>query len=229
MKWLIAIACLTAFSTPAAAQSTSPIPSIYGEPIGIDQAQAIIQRGLEEGARRGLPLAIAVVEPSGELVAFARMDGVPYGSIPLAQDKARTSARFRTTTVSREEQVNNGRYALLTADDFVAIGGRRADHSRWPGYRCCWDFRRNFSPGCSRRSGYLWSVVATSAHRPEADLMKVRDESRTVILSGLGSVLQMQKRRFGAMDSVHGMQWTTSLAWIRYFRCRRAGLTFWIR
>jgi len=123
MKWLIAIACLTAFSTPAAAQSTSPIPSIYGEPIGIDQAQAIIQRGLEEGARRGLPLAIAVVEPSGELVAFARMDGVPYGSIPLAQDKARTSARFRTTTVSREEQVNNGRYALLTADDFVAIGG----------------------------------------------------------------------------------------------------------
>ena len=123
MKWLIAIACLTAFSTPASAQSTSPIPSVYGEPIGIDQAQAIVQRGLEEGARRGLPLAIAVVEPSGELVAFARMDGVPYGSIPLAQAKARTSARFRTTTASREEQVNNGRYALLTADDFVAIGG----------------------------------------------------------------------------------------------------------
>ncbi|WP_200165794.1 GlcG/HbpS family heme-binding protein [Brevundimonas diminuta] len=123
MKWLIAIACLTVLSTPAAAQSAPPIPSVYGEPVGIEQAQAIVQRGLEEGARRGLPLAIAVVEPSGELVAFARMDGVPYGSIPLAQDKARTSARFRTTTVSREEQVNNGRYALLTADDFVAIGG----------------------------------------------------------------------------------------------------------
>lgn len=123
MKWLIAIACMTAFSTPAAAQSTSPIPSAYGEPIGVEQALAVIQRGLDEGARRSLPLAIAVVEPSGELVAFARMDGVPYGSISLAQDKARTSARFRTTTVSREEQVNNGRYALLTADDFVAIGG----------------------------------------------------------------------------------------------------------
>ena len=123
MNWLIAIACLTVLSTPAAVQSAPPIPSVYGEPVGIEQAQAIVQRGLREGARRGLPLAIAVVEPSGELVAFARMDGVPYGSIPLAQDKARTSARFRTTTVSREEQVNNGRYALLTADDFVAIGG----------------------------------------------------------------------------------------------------------
>ncbi len=123
MKWLIAIACLTVLSTPAAAQSTSPIPRVYGEPISIEQAQAIVQRGLEEGARRGLPLAIAVVEPSGELVAFARMDGVPYGSIPLAQAKARTSARFRTTTASREEQVQNGRLALLTADDFVAIGG----------------------------------------------------------------------------------------------------------
>ncbi|MBA4806458.1 heme-binding protein [Brevundimonas sp.] len=123
MKLLIAIACLTVLSTPAYAQSTPPTPAVYGDPISAEQAQAIIQRGLDEGARRGLPLAIAVVEPSGELVAFVRMDGVPYGSIPLAQNKARTSARFRTSTVSREEQVNNGRYALLTADDFVAIGG----------------------------------------------------------------------------------------------------------
>lgn len=123
VKRLMAIACLMGFSAPAAAQSTQPIPSAYGDPISVEQALVIVQRGLEEGERRGLPLAIAVVEPSGELVAFARMDGVPYGSIPLAQDKARTAARFRTTTVSREEQVNNGRYALLTADDFVAIGG----------------------------------------------------------------------------------------------------------
>lgn len=123
MKRLTAIACLTLLSTPVAAQSVPSSPSVYGDPISVDQAQAIVQRGLDEGARRGLPLAIAVVEPSGELVAFARMDGVPYGSIPLAQDKARTSARFRTTTVSREEQVNNGRLALLTANDFVAIGG----------------------------------------------------------------------------------------------------------
>ena len=123
MKWLIAIACLTAFSTPAAAQSTAPIPSAYGDPISVEQALAVVQRGLDEGTSRDLPLAIAVVEPSGELVAFARMDGVPYGSIPLAQAKARTAARFRTTTVSREEQVQNGRLPLLTADDFVAIGG----------------------------------------------------------------------------------------------------------
>ena len=123
MKWLIAIACLTVLSTPAAAQSAPPVPSVYGDPISVEQALAVVQRGLDEGASRGLPLAIAVVEPSGELVAFARMDGVPYGSIPLAQAKARTSARFRTTTASREEQVNNGRIALLTADDFVAIGG----------------------------------------------------------------------------------------------------------
>ena len=123
MKRLMAIACLMGFSTPVAAQSTPPIPSAYGDPISVEQALVIVQRGLDEGARRGVPLAIAVVEPSGKLVAFARMDGVPYGSIPLAQNKARTSARFRTTTISREEQVQNGRLALLTADDFVAIGG----------------------------------------------------------------------------------------------------------
>ena len=98
MKCLIAIACLTMLSTPASAQATPPIPAVYGDPISAEQAQAIIQRGLDEGARRGLPLAIAVVEPSGELVAFVRMDGVPYGSIPLAPSQGPDFARFRTAT-----------------------------------------------------------------------------------------------------------------------------------
>ena len=40
--------------------------------------------------------ALAVVEPNGTLVAFGRMDDVQYGSIAVAQAKARTAALFRT-------------------------------------------------------------------------------------------------------------------------------------
>jgi uncharacterized protein GlcG (DUF336 family) len=89
----------------------------------LSDALALVQRGIEHSKQRGFKMAIAVVEPTGELVAFARMDDVPYGSIPLAQQKARTSARFRLTTASAEERVQNGRVVLLSADDFIAIGG----------------------------------------------------------------------------------------------------------
>jgi glc operon protein GlcG len=117
------LACALLVSAAAAAQTPAPPPSTYGPPIAIDDALALIQRGIELSKARGLKMAIAVVEPSGELVAFARMDDVPYGSIQLAQQKARTSARLRMTTASGEERVQNGRVALLSADDFIAIGG----------------------------------------------------------------------------------------------------------
>ncbi len=59
-----------------------------------------------------------------ELVAFARMDDVPYASIRLAQQKASTSARLRLTTAELEERVQKGgRTVLLSSDEVIAIGG----------------------------------------------------------------------------------------------------------
>jgi glc operon protein GlcG len=120
---IITLVCAVLMSTAAVAETPAPPPSAYGSPIAMDDALALVQHGIELSNKRGLKMAIAVVEPSGELVAFARMDDVPYGSITLAQQKARTSARFRMTTANAEERVQNGRVALLSADDFIAIGG----------------------------------------------------------------------------------------------------------
>ena len=115
------------FSAAAVAQTPTtapaPPPAAYGTPIGINDALALIQRGIDLSKARGFKMAIAVVEPSGELVAFARMDDVAYGAIEVAQKKARTSARFRLTTMSAEERVQGGRWALLSANDFITIGG----------------------------------------------------------------------------------------------------------
>lgn len=120
---ILALACAMLMSTAALAETPAPPPAGYGTPIGTSDALALIQRAIELSRARGLKMAIAVVEPSGELVAFARMDDVPYGSIELAQQKARTSARFRLTTASAQERVQGGRLSLLSAEDFVAIGG----------------------------------------------------------------------------------------------------------
>jgi uncharacterized protein GlcG (DUF336 family) len=48
----------------------------------------------KKGARNW-KLAIAVVDPGGDLVYFYRMDGTQVASAAIAHGKARTSARFR--------------------------------------------------------------------------------------------------------------------------------------
>jgi len=105
-------------ATPSNVQALS-----YGAPISASDGLALVRRGMEQSAARGLKMAIAVVEPSGELVAFAKMDDAPYGSGRLAQQKARTSARLRITTAALEERVQGGRTALITSDEVIAIGG----------------------------------------------------------------------------------------------------------
>ena len=120
---IIILACAILMSTAGVAETPAPPPTEYGSPIAMSDALALVQRSIELSRARGLKMAIAVVEPSGELVAFARMDNVPYGSIQLAQQKARTAARYRLPTAIAEDRVQGGRVALVTADDFVAIGG----------------------------------------------------------------------------------------------------------
>ena len=77
----------TAAIPPSPAPVAAPAPPLsYGAPIGLEAAQSLVDRAVEAGRARGFRLAIAVVEPSGELVAFGRMDDVQYGSINVAQE-----------------------------------------------------------------------------------------------------------------------------------------------
>lgn len=123
MRLPIALTCAVLASTPALAQTPHAEPTGYGPAIATSEALALIRQGMEQSAAKGLRMAFAVVEPSGELVAFAKMDDAPYGSTRLAQQKARTAARLRVTTASLEERVQAGRSALITSDEVIAIGG----------------------------------------------------------------------------------------------------------
>ncbi|HUN40072.1 MAG TPA: heme-binding protein [Acetobacteraceae bacterium] len=96
----------------------------YGPPISLAQAQAAIQATMDEAKRRGWPEDIAVVGPSGDLVAFVRMDGAQLASIAIAQHKARTAARYRRPTVIFENAVQKGGYNyILSLDDVIASRG----------------------------------------------------------------------------------------------------------
>jgi glc operon protein GlcG len=125
MNRLLMVLFVIGVQVPASAPALAPPaqPGGYGAPISLQNAQRIIARAMEASAARGFHQAFAVVEPSGELVAFARMDGISYGSILAAQQKARTSARYRVATSEREEQLQAGRLAILSNDEVMAIGG----------------------------------------------------------------------------------------------------------
>lgn len=130
-------AALAFAATPAAAQQAAPVPPAplaspapvpappYGAPITLAEAQRLIDRAIAAGRARGLRIAVAVVEPSGSMVAFARMDDTQYGSIRVAEEKAGSAARFRAPTATMAKSLVDGRMALLALPGAIPIAGGR--------------------------------------------------------------------------------------------------------
>jgi len=103
-------------------QASAPLRA-YGEPIRLEAAQAIMTAALDAARAADLRMAIAIVEPTGEPVAFSRIDDTQYASVSLALAKARSAGRFRSPTASLEERVTAGRTVMLAVEDAMPIGG----------------------------------------------------------------------------------------------------------
>ena len=73
----------------------------------------------------GVPECIAVVDASGELLAFSRMDGARPGSIEIALTKARSAARRRRATGDEAggDVLNGVRLALAAQSNVTGVGG----------------------------------------------------------------------------------------------------------
>lgn len=101
-----------------------PFATPYGAPITMERAQAAIQAAVAEANKRGWAMNISVVDPNGDLIAFARMDGAQLASIPISQHKARVAARYRRPTHALEDGVQKfGFNYLMTLDDAIASRG----------------------------------------------------------------------------------------------------------
>jgi glc operon protein GlcG len=76
-----------------------------------------------EAIKNGWNVVIAIVDEGGRLMHLVRRDGTQYGSIEVAQDKARTAIAFRRPTKAFEEAIAGGRNALLRLGDATPIEG----------------------------------------------------------------------------------------------------------
>jgi uncharacterized protein GlcG (DUF336 family) len=64
--------------------------------ISYADARTCVEAAYESARNIGVPMAIAVVDDSGILKAFVRMDGAALLAIQVAQDKAYTSCWLRS-------------------------------------------------------------------------------------------------------------------------------------
>ena len=71
------------------------------------EAKRIIDTIVEEALRLEQAAVVAVADPHGELIAFARMDGAPISSIRIAANKAWTAARERKSTQAIGERARH--------------------------------------------------------------------------------------------------------------------------
>lgn len=70
----------------------------YGTPVNHEQARKVLAAAVAESRKMGLPMAVAIVDNAGQLVAFERMDNTQTGSIGVSQDKAASAAMYRRPT-----------------------------------------------------------------------------------------------------------------------------------
>ena len=84
--------------------------------VSADAARAMIAAAEAAGRELGKRFSIAVVDGSGSLKAFHRMDGAPQMSIQVAIDKAYTAAGFGRASGKWDE--------VLQADEILERGAR---------------------------------------------------------------------------------------------------------
>jgi len=84
------------------------MPNPYGSPIGLDDARKAAAAAMAEAGRNGWRMAIAIVDPSGHLVFFEKMDQTQTGSVQVAMDKARSAALFKRPTKAFQDTLAAG-------------------------------------------------------------------------------------------------------------------------
>jgi glc operon protein GlcG len=116
--------CLAAALCCAASVAQAQVPQ-YGTNVNLDQARKALAGAIADARKQNLPMAVAVVDTAGQLVAFERMDNTQTASVNVAQDKAVSAAMYRRPTKVFQDVVAGGGAGLrvLTLRGANAVEG----------------------------------------------------------------------------------------------------------
>ena len=106
---------MTPNPTPPASALTAP----YGPPISLVLAKQVMAAAEKEAIANQWPMAIAIVDSTGHLALFHRLDQTQLGSVAVSIAKAETALNFRRPT--------------KVFEDLMAAGGAGLRLSTMPG------------------------------------------------------------------------------------------------
>jgi uncharacterized protein GlcG (DUF336 family) len=99
---------LAVLAVLVAAPAFAQLPNPYGASIALESARKIAALSVAEANKNGWKMAVAIVDTAGDLVYFEKMDGTQVASVNIAQDKARSSVRFKRPTKAMQDVLAAG-------------------------------------------------------------------------------------------------------------------------
>ena len=110
MKAVLLIPVLaTALSSVGRAQM---LPNPYGAPIGVEDAKKAAAAALAEARRNKWTMAVAIVDPSGNLVYYEKMDNTQLGSAEVSIEKARSATLYKRPSKAFQDALAGGGVGL---------------------------------------------------------------------------------------------------------------------
>jgi len=92
--------------------AVAQMPNPYGLPISLENAKKAAAPAMAEAAKNGWNMAVAIVDPAGNLVYYEKMDNTQLGSANVAIDKARSAALYKRPTKAFQDALAAGGDAL---------------------------------------------------------------------------------------------------------------------
>ena len=97
----------------------------YGTSLNVEAAKKAAAPAVAEARKNGWNMAVAIVDISGDLVYFERMDDTQVGSVDVAISKARSAARFKRPTKAFQDALAAGGEGLriLALNGAIPVDG----------------------------------------------------------------------------------------------------------
>ncbi len=120
------IAAMIAIGGMAIAQAQTQAPMPYGANVSLENAKKVAAPALAEAEKNHWNMAVAIVDTSGNLVYYEKMDNTQLGSANVAIDKARSAALYKRPTKAFQDALaagGDGLRVLKLRDAMPVEGG----------------------------------------------------------------------------------------------------------
>jgi glc operon protein GlcG len=107
-KMMVRVLAAMVFALGTLATAVAQMPNPYGLPISLESARKAAAPALAEAEKNHWNVAVAIVDPGGNLIYYEKMDNTQLGSAQVAIEKAKTAALFKRPTKAFQDTLAQG-------------------------------------------------------------------------------------------------------------------------